>query len=143
MTNVVQFPNRRLPPMPDVDALLAEVTAVEIELARARIAQINLETRQASALWGWWCLKRAVVWGLVLWMLVTCAKAVDLVNTDEMKLPPGEWCLDIAIKNGRDIKTGKSIPATMIYRRGSDCPVADRVTVHSAQPNIPLPRSRP
>ena len=46
MTNVVQFPARRLPPMPDVDALLAERTAVEIELARAQLARIRSETRQ-------------------------------------------------------------------------------------------------
>ena len=40
-----------------------------------RIAQINQETRQASIYWGWYCFKRAVVWGLVLWIVVTIAKA--------------------------------------------------------------------
>jgi hypothetical protein len=69
---VVPFPGgRSAAHMPTVNALLDELTAVEIELARARIAQIKFETRQASALWGWHCLKRAVIWGCVLWLLAT------------------------------------------------------------------------
>jgi hypothetical protein len=52
MSNVVRFPGGR-PPVPAVDALLDELIAVEIELARARIAQIRSETRQANMLWTW------------------------------------------------------------------------------------------
>jgi hypothetical protein len=72
MTNVVQFPGGRYsPPKATVDALIGELAAVEIELARARIAQIRSETRQANIYWTWYCLKRAVLWGLALWLLVT------------------------------------------------------------------------
>jgi hypothetical protein len=70
MSKVVQFPgSRNLPPAPTVDALIGELAAVEIELARARLAQIRSETRQAQALWGWQCFKRALFCGLVLWLL--------------------------------------------------------------------------
>jgi hypothetical protein len=71
-----------MPRQPAVDALLSELTAVEIEIARARLVQIRLETRQASVLWGWYCFKRVVFWGLALWLLATLmapAKA-DSVN---------------------------------------------------------------
>jgi hypothetical protein len=83
MSNVISFPGGRYPPpKATVDALIGELAAVEIELARARLAQIRLETRQASVLWGWYCLKRVVFWGLALWLLATLmapAKA-DSVN---------------------------------------------------------------
>jgi hypothetical protein len=72
MSNVVQFPGGRYaPPAPTVDALIGELAAVEIELARARLAQIQSETRQANALWGWYCFKRTVFWGFALWLLAT------------------------------------------------------------------------
>jgi hypothetical protein len=83
MNNVMQFPSgRMMPRQPAVDALLSELTAVEIEIARARLVQIRLETRQASVLWGWYCFKRALLWGFALWLLATLmapAKA-DSVN---------------------------------------------------------------
>jgi hypothetical protein len=79
MSNVVQFPSGRYPPpIPTVDALME----IELEIARARLVQIRLETRQASVLWGWYCFKRVVFWGLALWLLATLmapAKA-DSVN---------------------------------------------------------------
>jgi len=72
MSNVMQFPGGRYsPPKATVDALIGELTAVEIGLARARLAQIQLETRQANALFAWYCLKRVLVWGFALWLLVT------------------------------------------------------------------------
>ena len=79
MSNVFQFPHRSRVPQKarTTDALLDELAAVEIELARARLAQIRIEMRQAQALWGWWCFKRAVIWGLVLWVLVTIAGAAQ------------------------------------------------------------------
>jgi hypothetical protein len=83
MSNIVQFPSGTyLPPTPNVDALIGELAAVKIELARAQLAQIRLETRQASVLWSWYCFKRVVFWGCVLWLLATLmapAKA-DSVN---------------------------------------------------------------
>jgi hypothetical protein len=83
MSNVVQFPGGRYPPpKATIDALIGELAAVEIELARARLTQIRSETRQANALFAWYCLKRAVFWGLALWLLATLiapAKA-DSVN---------------------------------------------------------------
>jgi hypothetical protein len=79
MSNVVRFPGGQYaPPVPAVD----ELTAVQIELARAQIAQIRSETRQANIYWTWYFFKRAVFWGLVLWLLATLtapAKA-DSVN---------------------------------------------------------------
>jgi hypothetical protein len=85
MSKVIQFPGGRYaPPVPAVDALMDELIAVEIELARARIAQIRSETRQANALWGWYCFKRVVFWGLVLWLLATLiapAKADSIRKT--------------------------------------------------------------
>jgi hypothetical protein len=72
MSNVVRFPGGRyVPQAPTVDALIGELATVEIELARARIAQIRSETRQANALWTWYCFKKALFWGFVLWALCT------------------------------------------------------------------------
>jgi hypothetical protein len=85
MSNIVQFPSGRyLPPTPTVDALIGELATVEIELARARLAQIQLETRQATVLWTWYCLKRALLWGFALWLLATLmapAKADSIRKT--------------------------------------------------------------
>jgi hypothetical protein len=81
MSNVFQFP-RGLPARTAIDALIDEVTAVELELARARLAQIKSETRQANALWFSYCLKRVLFWGFALWLLATLiapAKA-DSIN---------------------------------------------------------------
>jgi hypothetical protein len=70
MTNVVQFPGGQYPP-PKATALIDELTAVEIELARARIAQIQSETRQANTLFAWYFFKRVVFLGFALWLLAT------------------------------------------------------------------------
>jgi hypothetical protein len=74
---VIKFPGRRAgpSPTPPVDALISELTAVEIELARARLAQIKSETRQANAFWFWYCLKRVLFWGFVLWLIMSIAHA--------------------------------------------------------------------
>jgi hypothetical protein len=74
---VIKFPGRRAgpSPTPPVDALISELTAVEIELARARLAQIRSEARQANAFWFWYCLKRVLFWGFVLWLIMTVAHA--------------------------------------------------------------------
>ena len=76
--SVIQFPRSRPTPTAEalaLEAMVAELIAVELDLARARLAQIKQDTRQANALWISYCLKRAVVWGLVLWALVSCARA--------------------------------------------------------------------
>jgi hypothetical protein len=68
--SVIQFPSGRpMPPKPTADALLDELTAAELELVRARIAQVRSETRQANALWAWYWCKRILFCGLVLWLL--------------------------------------------------------------------------
>jgi hypothetical protein len=100
--NVIRFPSgRSLPPTPTVDALMGELAAVELELARARLAQIRLETRQASMLWTWYCLKRIVFWGFALWLLATLiapAKAAEPegpYKSKRVEMPKqlrGVWC---------------------------------------------------
>jgi hypothetical protein len=71
MSNVIRFPGGRyLPPKATV-ALIDKLTTVEIELARARIAQIRSETQQANIYWTWYCCKKILFWGLVAWLLVT------------------------------------------------------------------------
>jgi hypothetical protein len=70
MSNVIRFPNGA-PQAPTVDALIGELAAVEIELARARIAQIRSETRQANIYWTWYCCKKILFWGFALWLLTT------------------------------------------------------------------------
>ena len=78
MTNLIRFPGRRAPPPSpptSVDVLLGELATVEIEFARARTAQIKSETNQSNVLWFWYCFKKVLFWGCVLWLLTTCAKA--------------------------------------------------------------------
>jgi hypothetical protein len=74
MSNLIRFPGRRSTPPPTVDALTAELATAEIELARARLVQIRSETRQANAFW-WYCLKRVLFWGFVLWVIMSVAHA--------------------------------------------------------------------
>jgi hypothetical protein len=72
--NVIQFPGgRSRPPIPmtTVDALIGELAAVELELARARIAQIRSETWQGNVLWTWYCCKKLLFWGFALWLICT------------------------------------------------------------------------
>ena len=66
MTNLVQFP-RRVRPQPV--APRDELTALEIELVRARLAQVRSETRQANAFWAWYWIKRLMLWGFLFWLL--------------------------------------------------------------------------
>ena len=74
--SVVQFPGCRPAPLKaSVDAILDELQTIEIELARARLAQLRSEVRQDTALFTWFCFKRVLFWGIALWLLTTCAKA--------------------------------------------------------------------
>jgi hypothetical protein len=85
MSNIMQFPSGRyVPQAPTVDALIGELAAVEIELARARIAQIRSETWQANIYWTWYCCKKILFWGFALWLLATLmapAKADSIRKT--------------------------------------------------------------
>jgi hypothetical protein len=85
MSKVISFPGGRYPPpKATVDALIHELTSVEIELARAKLAQIRSETRQANTLFAWYFFKRVVFWGCVLWLLTTLmapAKADSIRKT--------------------------------------------------------------
>ena len=47
MTNVIRFPGSRPVPPKPADALLEQLAEVELELARARLALLRSETRQA------------------------------------------------------------------------------------------------
>jgi Ribbon-helix-helix protein, copG family len=84
-SNVIRFRGRsRPPPEPTIEGLVRELTMVEIELTRARIKQIRFETRQADVYWTWYCLKRVLFWGVVLWLLATLmasAKADPLARS--------------------------------------------------------------
>jgi hypothetical protein len=70
--NVIRFPrSRSLPPTPTIDALIGELAAVELELVRARLAQIRSETRQANVFWTWYWFKKCLFWGFALWLVLT------------------------------------------------------------------------
>ena len=71
MTNVISFPNARsnARSAAPIDNLLDELTAVEIEIAHARLAQMRSETRQAQQLWAWQCCKKVLFWVFVLWLM--------------------------------------------------------------------------
>jgi hypothetical protein len=78
MTNLIAFPGRRrAPPAPIVD----ELTALETELVRARIAQVRTETRYVNSVWFWSCFKKALFWGVVLWLLAMVAGAARAQST--------------------------------------------------------------
>src|SRR5262245_65895382 len=82
MSNIVRFPRSRVtPPAPTADALLEQLVAVELALARARLAQVRAETRYANALWFSYCLKRILFWGLALWLLTTVFASAAYVGT--------------------------------------------------------------
>ena len=69
MTNLIKFPGRLRPQNsePAYDELL--VLELEIELVRARLAQIRSETRYTNAIWFSYCIRKAMFWAVVLWVL--------------------------------------------------------------------------
>jgi hypothetical protein len=77
MSNLIKFPGRLRPQNsePAYDELL--VLELEIELVRARLAQIRNEIRQANIFWFWYCLKRLLLWGILFWLLATFAGAAQ------------------------------------------------------------------
>jgi hypothetical protein len=117
--SVVQFPGRRLvPPKASVHDLLDQV---ELELLRARLAQIRSEHRQAAALFAWWWAKRLAFCVLVFWLLTTFARAEgkQFYNANgsfagsEVKRPNGASYYDGSGRySGSSVKVG---PTTNYY----------------------------
>jgi hypothetical protein len=71
MTNLVKFPGRLRPQsLPPHDELMA----LELELVRTRLAQIRSETRYANALLFSYCIRKALFWAAVLWVLSVLLK---------------------------------------------------------------------
>ena len=78
MNNLIKFPGR---PRPQPEAPRDELMALELELVRARLAQIRGEIRQANIFWFWYCLKRVPLWGVLFWLLATFAGAARAQST--------------------------------------------------------------
>jgi hypothetical protein len=79
MTNLIKFPGRHRPQ--NSEPPYNELMALELELVRARLAQVRSETRQANIFWFWYCLKRVVLWGFLFWLLATFASAAQAQST--------------------------------------------------------------
>jgi hypothetical protein len=63
---LIKFPGRHRPqPLPPRD----ELAALELELVRARLAQVRSEIHQANAFWVWFYFKKAVFWAILLWLM--------------------------------------------------------------------------
>ena len=78
MSNLLKFPIRPRPqPVPPQD----ELTALEIELVRARLCQTRSEIRLTNTIWFWYCLKRVLLWGFLFWLLATLAGAAHAQST--------------------------------------------------------------
>jgi hypothetical protein len=67
MTNLLNFPGHLPQPLPPRD----ELAALELELARAQLAQIRSKIRQHNAYWCWFYFKKAVFWAVMLWLIAT------------------------------------------------------------------------
>jgi hypothetical protein len=74
MSNLLKFPGRSRPiPRPvDVDELT--LLELEIELARAKLANVRSATRQANAIWFSYCVRKIAFWAVVLWALSALLK---------------------------------------------------------------------
>jgi hypothetical protein len=69
---VIRFPGaRNVPSKVAVSTLLDELTVSPV----LGLSRFRLGPARPARCGGWYCLKRAVIWGLVLWLLVTFAKA--------------------------------------------------------------------
>ena len=66
MTNLIQFPRRSTPPL---TSMADELAALELELVRARLAQVRSETRYANALLFSYYVRKVTFWLFTLWML--------------------------------------------------------------------------
>lgn len=80
MNNLIRFPARPRPqPVAPCDELM--LLELEIELARARIAQVRSETRLSNTIWFWLCFRKAVFWLVVLWLLAMVAGVAHAQST--------------------------------------------------------------
>ena len=79
MSNLIKFPGRLRPQ--NSEPAYDELLVLEIELVRARLAQIRSEIRQANTFWFWYCLKRLLLWGILFWVLATFASAGQAQST--------------------------------------------------------------
>jgi hypothetical protein len=83
MTNVIPFRGGQMPaPAPTIENLIVDLRTCELEIARTQLSQIRSEIRHANAYWILYCLKRALVWGFFLWLLILFAGGAkaDSVN---------------------------------------------------------------
>jgi hypothetical protein len=107
MTNVIRFPSGQSlpPPAPasSLDALVAELTAVEIKIARARL----LSARYENAAWLWRTCKRTLFWGCVLWLMATFVGGAHAANTPALDMRV------TTLKTERDDYAGGSIYALL------------------------------
>lgn len=69
MSNLIKFPARPRPQQSDPPCDELMVLELEIEIARARLAQIRSETRYANAVLISYCVRKAAFWAVVLWVL--------------------------------------------------------------------------
>ena len=79
MTNLIKFPGRLRPQ--NSEPAYDELMVLELELVRARLAQVRSETRAANIFWFRYCFKRVVLWGLLFWLLATFAGAARAQST--------------------------------------------------------------
>src|SRR5262245_57963900 len=52
-----------------------ELMRLHIETAQLQRDQLKADFKRAQFLWLWFCLKRVMFWGVVLWLLATCSMA--------------------------------------------------------------------
>jgi len=73
MSTVIAFPGAHTrAPVPPVSAV-DELEAAELALLRARLAQIQAETRQLNAIWFTYCFRKFLFWGVLAWLLYALA----------------------------------------------------------------------
>ena len=82
MTNVHAFPGKRqrIPVTSTDDDVRDQLASIELELARARLAQIKAETSQARTLWAWYCFKKILWLAVILWLVSVFAGGAKAQN---------------------------------------------------------------
>ena len=71
--SVIKFP--RTPPTVASPPLAPdEMTALEMNYWRAQIAHLQSETRRTNTMLFAMCIRKALFWGCVLWLIVTMMK---------------------------------------------------------------------
>jgi hypothetical protein len=62
-------------------------------------------------------------------LAVGAIAALAIAASTSPETHAGGWCLETSVQNGHDAITGKFIPRTMFFRRGTDCPEDDQVAI--------------